>query len=225
MTFSTLFIDLDDTVYDSSNGLWAAIRQRMSDYMQHLLKLPPDDVAILRRHYFETYGTTLRGLQIHNHVDSDEYLAYVHDLPLEEYLQPDPDLRAILLSLPQNKYIFTNADSSHAMRTIRQIGIQDCFTSIIDVRAIEFHCKPEAEAYTLAMQIAGETDASKCMIFDDSTRNLAGATKIGFYSVLVGHAPSDPGTNKTISNLKEIPTALPTLWDGIRTLQTNQQTS
>jgi putative hydrolase of the HAD superfamily len=225
MTFSTLFIDLDDTVYDSSNGLWAAIRQRMGDYIQNLLQLPPEDVTVLRRYYFETYGTTLRGLQIHHNVNSDEYLAYVHDLPLQEFLQPDPDLRTILLSLPQNKYIFTNADSNHAIRTMRQIGIQDCFTSIIDVRAIEFHCKPELEAYALAMQIAGETDASKCMIFDDSSRNLAGATKMGFYTVLVGHAAPDSGANKTVANLKEIPTALPTLWDGTKIPRINQRTS
>ena len=46
--------------------------------------LPVEEVDILRRNYFEQYGTTLRGLQIHHQVDTDEYLAYVHDLPLEK---------------------------------------------------------------------------------------------------------------------------------------------
>ncbi len=34
-----------------------------------------------------TYGTTLKGLQIHNKVDTDEYLAYVHNVPLENLYQ------------------------------------------------------------------------------------------------------------------------------------------
>ena len=213
MNYTTLFIDLDDTVYNSSNGLWAAIRQRMSDYMQALLKLPAEDVAILRRHYYETYGTTLRGLQIHHQIDSDEYLAYVHDLPLEEYLQPDPELRALLLSLPQHKYIFTNADAQHTLRTLDRLAIRDCFTSIIDVRAIEFHCKPEPEAYYLAMQIAGESDPEKCMFFDNSPRNLAEADRLGFYTVLVGKNGPDPSARVTISTLRDIPGVLPALWD------------
>jgi FMN phosphatase YigB (HAD superfamily) len=119
-----------------------------------------------------------------------------------------------LLSLPQHKYIFTNADAGHAMRTLDQLGIQDCFTSIIDVRAIEFHCKPEPEAYYLAMQIAGESDPKKCMIFDDSPRNLAGASRLGFFTVLVGKDDPDADACTTIRSLKEIPSALQFLWNG-----------
>lgn len=211
--FRTIFFDLDDTLYDNSNGLWEAIRNRMGDYMQKLLGLSPDETNALRRHYFLTYGTTLRGLQIHHHVDSDEYLAYVHDLPLHEYLQPDLNLRSLLTSLPQMKFIFTNADRAHAHRVLDILSISDCFDGIIDVHALGFHCKPEPEAYQIAMELAGEEDVSKCLFLDDSPRNLATARQLGFTTILVGNHDSDESAHFTIPSLNELPGLLPELWE------------
>ena len=101
MPFTTILCDLDDTLYPSSSGLWNAIGQRMNRFMVEKVKLPQDQVPTMRRHYYQTYGTTMRGLQIHHAVDADEYLSYVHDLDLEQYLHPDTGLRDMLSSLPQ----------------------------------------------------------------------------------------------------------------------------
>src|SRR5512139_439566 len=89
MGFKSLYFDLDDTLYPPGSGLWDAIRDRMNIYMQKYLDLPLAEIATIRQGYLETYGTTLRGLQAHYDVDAEDYLAYVHDLPLEEYIQPD----------------------------------------------------------------------------------------------------------------------------------------
>ena len=106
MSYSTLFFDLDDTLYQRGNGLWDQIRQRMSQYMHERLGLSWEEIPLIRQTYYENYGTTLRGLQQHYQVDAEEYLAYVHDLPLEHYLQPAPELRKLLLSLPQTALDF-----------------------------------------------------------------------------------------------------------------------
>src|SRR3990170_1715211 len=143
MLITTLFFDVDDTLYSSENGLWGAIRERMNEFMYERLHLSPQEIPVLRHKYYETYGTTLRGLQLHHNVDPDEFLAYVHDLPLHAFLQPAPELRTLLLSLPQRKWIFTNADSQHAARVLTLLGISDCFNGFVDVRAMDFHCKPE----------------------------------------------------------------------------------
>ncbi len=66
-------------------------------------------------------GTTMRGLQIHHQIDTDDYLAYVHDLPLHDYLYPNPQLRSLLTSLPQRRWIFTNADADYIL-----IGRRTC---------------------------------------------------------------------------------------------------
>ncbi len=214
MPLSTLFFDLDDTLYPSSSGLWDAIRDRINLYMLERLGIPEGIGPSLRRHYYETYGTTLRGLQIHYHIDTDDFLAYVHDLPLNAFLRSDPVLRSVLLSLPQPKWIFTNADVPHANRVLAELGLGDCFQGIIDIRATGFACKPEREAYLRALLLAGESDPLHCAFFDDASRNLAPARELGFFTVLVGSESHNPAACQSMLSLHQMRQLLPELWTG-----------
>jgi len=217
MPYSTLFFDLDDTLYPKTNGLWGAIRERMAEYMRDRLGFPPEIIPELRRNYFETYGTTLRGLQIHHHVDPLQYLAYVHDLPLQKYIAPDPELRDLLSSLSSSKWIFTNADVDHARRVLAVLDLNGCFDGIIDVRALDFLCKPQPDAYRKALFLAGESDPGNCVLLDDSPRNLAPAKEMGFTTVLVGSLEAHPAADLVIASVTDLPHAFPELWkDGNR---------
>lgn len=216
MEFEVAFFDLDDTLYDKQSGLWEAIRQRMSLYMHERLGMSWDIIPTLRRHYFETYGTTLRGLQLHHQVDADDYLAYVHDLPLHEFIQPDPELRQMLTTLPLRRFIFTNADRDHAKRVLKILGIADCFEGIIDVRAIHFYCKPEPQAYQIALEIAQVQDPQKCVYLDDSLVNLVAARTLGFYTVLVGQNGHEAQVDLSLRYVKELRVKLPSLWENHR---------
>jgi pyrimidine 5'-nucleotidase len=213
MTFTTVFFDLDDTLYPGSLGLWEAIRLRMHAYMQNLLGLPDDQLATLREHYLETYGTTLRGLQMNHLVDTEDFLAYVHDLPLRDYLKPDPTLRAMLLSLPKHRWIFTNSDDKHAGRVMEVLGVADCFKGIIDIHSIEFISKPNPQAYRHALRIAGEADPRKCVYLDDAVRNLQPAFDMGFFTVLVGAEGPHPAACLHIPTIHQLPQAMPDLWN------------
>jgi putative hydrolase of the HAD superfamily len=208
----TIFFDLDDTLYPNSTGLWQAIRMRIGLYMRERLSLPEEEILELRRFYFERYGTTLRGLQIHNRVDPLDYLAYVHDLPLQDYLSPSPQLRQLLLSLPQQRWVFTNADSAHARRVLNALNLTDCFQGIIDVLATGFICKPEPEAYQKALQIAGETDPASCMLVDDAPRNLLAAQRMGFATVLVGGEHATANSMLHVPELQFLRSVAPHLW-------------
>lgn len=210
MLYRTLFFDLDDTLYPHTAGLWEAIRQRMDLYMQEKLGIAVEAVASLRAYYLETYGTTLRGLQNHFHIEVQEFLAYVHDLPLEQYLKPNPALRQVLLSLPQERWIFTNADLNHARRVLTATGLTDCFTGIVDVNALNFIPKPDPQAYVCALELA-RADVQQSVIFDDAARNLRPAAQLGFTTVLVGPEPVD-GFNFHLTNLETLPLTIPELW-------------
>jgi len=212
MPFESLYFDLDDTLYPASSGLWDAIRDRMNAYMEGLIGLPREEIVNLRQSYLEKYGTTLRGLQAYYEVDADEYLAFVHDLPLEKYILPDPDLRQLLLSLHQHRWVFTNADVNHARRVLNILGVFDCFDGIIDIRAIDFACKPETIAYQRAMVVARDDDPAKCVLFDDSARNLAPAHAIGFYTVLVGKDGTGLPVDRAIPSLHQLRECMPELW-------------
>ncbi len=214
MRYQVLFFDLDDTLYPNSTGLWAAIRERMGLYMSEQLHFPPELVPSLRKQYYEMYGTTLRGLQLHHKVDAWEFLAYVHDLPLEKYLQPAPELRAILTSLPQPRYIFTNSDRNHARRVLDVLGLQDCFDAVIDILALEFTCKPSPEAYLRALSLAGQPDPRSCVLLDDALANLRPAQALGFRTVLVGsNGTLEPSVDLAVAELSSLPEVFPDLWE------------
>jgi pyrimidine 5'-nucleotidase len=184
----------------------------MNVYMLEKLHLPLDKIASLRRFYFETYGTTLRGLQTHYHIDADDFLAFVHDLPIRKMVQPDPELRELLLSLQLRKFIFTNADSAHAGRILDALELQGCFDGIIDVRRLNFHCKPEPVVYQMALDVAGESNPQRCIYLDDSPRNLAPARPMGFFTILVGDESNTNAADRAIHRLHDLPQVMPELW-------------
>ena len=186
MRFSTLFFDLDDTLYPASTGLWHAIKERMNMYMRERLSIPEVDIPTLREHYFKTYGTTLNGLQKHHQVDKDEYLAYVHDLPLSDFLTPNPLLREVIASLPTRNLIFTNADAPHARRVLKALQLDDLFDTIVDVHAVEPYCKPMPESFAIAQDLADEPDPRKCVMIDDLPRTTRAALNAGMASLLYG---------------------------------------
>lgn len=204
MKYSFLFIDLDDTVYSNKCGLWDQIKQRINLFMHECLHLSWEEIPDLRANLLKTYGTTMRGLSALYNIDPQEYLQYVHDIPLNNYIKPDPELKEILQSYPQRKAIFTNADARHAKRVTTIMGIHDCFEKIIDIHAISPHCKPQPEAYQIALRQVGETNPGSCVMMDDSLTNLLSARDIGFFTIRVGSDKPCTESHASISNLKHL---------------------
>ena len=205
MHLTTIFFDLDDTLYPSSAGLWKAIKLRMIEYMRTHLRIPEDEIPLLRERYFLKYGTTLRGLQEHHQVDAQEYLAYVHDLPVQEYLTPDPAQRAIIASLPMRKLIFTNADVAHARRVLRVLELDDLFPVIVDVNAVSPFCKPMPESFAIALKSGGERSPARCVMIDDLTRTTRAARAAGLTGILYGGSALNGDANACFTDWNELP--------------------
>ena len=183
-TLKYILFDLDETLYPRRCGLMAAISELMSRYMEERLGLPPSEVPALREHYYHTYGTTMRGLQIHHGIDPEDYLAYVHDIPLEDYIGPNEELDRVLAEIEAEKVVFTNASEEHARRVLRALGVERHFSRIIDVRAVGYAAKPDPKAYRRALEILG-AEGEECLIVDDRVRNLTPAKELGMVTVLV----------------------------------------
>ncbi len=192
LSLTHLLLDLDGTIYPEAAGLWPAIKERIGRYLTERLGLAPSEAQRLRQEYVQRYGTTLRGLQLHHGVDPHEFLAYVHDLPVETMLQPDPRLRAVLETLPQRKWVFTNADEPHTWRVLRRLGVADLFEGVIDLAATGFHPKPQPQAFAVALARLGHPPAEAVLVVDDLPRNTRAARRLGFLSVLVGNEPAHP---------------------------------
>jgi pyrimidine 5'-nucleotidase len=208
MRFSTLFFDLDDTLYPASTGLWHAIKDRMNLFMRDRLCLPEAEIPALRERYFKMYGTTLRGLQQHHGVDTAEYLAYVHDLPLQDFLTPNPGLRDVIASLPTRNLIFTNADVPHAKRVLKTLNLDDLFDTIVDVNAIAPYCKPMPESFAIAMDLADEPDPRKCVMIDDLPRTTRAALEVGMASLLYGSDIPTPDASGVFTDWTHLPILL-----------------
>lgn len=211
MRFTAFFFDLDETLYPSSTGLWVAMRERINLYMRERLGFTPDQIEIVREKYFQEYGTTLRGLQANYNVDMDDYLAFVHDVPLEEYLRPDPRLRAALEAVRARRFIFTNADCAHAGRVTRALGLEGVFEACIDVHAIAPYCKPMPEAFEKALAAAGNPDPRACVLLDDQARITRAARALGMYTVLVGRDDPGPDADLALPSLTDLPLYLSNL--------------
>ncbi len=152
---SCILFDLDDTLYPRHAGVMDQIRDRMLVYLRSRLNLSLDEADALRRRYFQTYGTTMRGLQINYQIDTEEYLDYVHNIPLHDYLTANARLDSVLASIPESKVVFTNSSREHATRVLDLLGIRHHFDRIIDVRDVGYESKPQPAAYQLACDLLG----------------------------------------------------------------------
>jgi len=202
-----LLIDLDDTLYARSSGLWPAIKDRISQYMIEKMGMPADTVPVTRKHLFETYGTTLRGLKAVYDIDEMEYLSYVHDVKLAEYLKRDDSLRGILNSYPQRKIIFTNADRKHADRVIDVLGLNGVFDTIIDILEIWPYCKPQKESFDIVLQRTNMA-AHEMVFIDDSLANILSAKALGFGTVLISENGNAPEGIAAIDSLHLLPSVI-----------------
>lgn len=177
-------------------------------YMRECLHIRAEDVQMLREQYFKMYGTTLRGLQERHNVDVQDFLAYVHDLPLQEYLTPNPVLRQVLASLPTRNLIFTNADVHHARRVLKTLQLDDLFDTIVDVNAVAPYCKPMPESFAIAQELADEPDPRKCVMIDDLPRTTRAALDVGMASLLYGSDVPTPDASGVFSDWTHLPILL-----------------
>lgn len=208
VTITTIFFDLDDTLYPAQSGLWTDIKARISLYMHERLGIPAEQAQTLRQQYLEQYGTTLMGLKAHYTLDVPDFLDYVHDLPLGNYIRPTPGLRSVLEALPARKIIFTNAHTGHVQRVLAALDLEGCFDGVLDILAMHPYCKPMPESFAMALRLAGETDARRCVMIDDLPRTTRAAREYGMFSILYGASQPHPDASAVLSDLLQLPALL-----------------
>ncbi len=209
--FSTVFLDLDDTLYPSANGVWEAIGERINQFMVERLSISPDNVREIRDSFLRNYGTTLHGLMVNYGADPYQYLDFVHDVPLEEYLDPNPQLKRMLQQLPQRRVVFTNASTGHAIRVLHRLGIEKEIDAIVDLLVMNLRHKPQGEAYQIALTTAGEKDPSACLLVDDRIENLLPGASLGMTTVLVCSNTADSRADFHIESITDLIDVVPEL--------------
>ncbi|KAF5197868.1 Flap endonuclease [Thalictrum thalictroides] len=161
--YECLLFDMDDTLYPMSTGINYACRKNIEEYMLQFLEIDASEVPRMCLELYKEYGTTMAGLKALGYgFDNDEFHAFVHGRLPYERLKPDPVLRNLLLSMPQRKIIFTNADKAHADQVLSRLGLDDCFEGIICFETLNPPFEPNSY----------EDEVYKCLSSEEPDYNL-----------------------------------------------------
>lgn len=186
-----LLLDIDETVYPKDHGPIVLVNKRIESFVMSCCNLSQDEAQALRRKYATRYGFTMGGLMRHYGVDPHKYLGDVHDVPIEDLLEPDPRLRYVLSELPNEVIAFSNAPREYVMRVINTLGVADLFSDLFTIEFMDFVPKPYPYPYRKVLQQYARL-ADECVVVDNHPANIRTAIDLGMKGVLVG---SDEGTD------------------------------
>jgi putative hydrolase of the HAD superfamily len=204
MPFKLILFDLDGTLYTHDTGLLKEVGRRIQVWLCDHLDLTWEDASVVRRGYFHRYGTTLGGLVAEHKVDVYDYLTFVHNVPVETYLQPNPALAAMLAAIPLRRAIYTNATAEYSWRVLNALRVADCFERVVGIEDVALRNKPYRDAYERTLALLG-AQGSECIMVEDAARNLTPAKALGMATLLVGtdHATSDDTLGESVDFVLE----------------------
>jgi pyrimidine 5'-nucleotidase len=217
-----IFFDCDDCLYFDGWKVANKLTAKIDEWCVDRAGLPTGEAYQL----YKKHGTALRGLLAEGYLEHseeaiDDFLRDVHDIPIQDMIDVDHDLRKMILQIDPSipKYIFTASVKHHAERCLKALGIDDLFVDIIDVKACNLHTKHSVEAFQAAMKIADVDNAESCLFLDDSTKNIHAARQVGWRSILVGRIGRDCGTvistehaEVEIDRIHDLPSVLPEIF-------------
>lgn len=180
--------DLDDTLYPPESGLWPQISARISLYIKNHLNISDAEVKRRRHIYHKAYGGALQGLMSESLVNTENFLAYVHDIDYSA-LDKNTALKKAIAKIEGKKYVFTNGDRPHAERVLHFSGLEGLFDDIYDITAGDLVPKPFPDTYKRFLT-RYHLAAKDILFFEDSLANLQTGKALGMKTVLIGPKPN-----------------------------------
>jgi len=161
------------------------IRERIILYMRDKVGINPELIPALREKYLTEFGTTLAGLKRDFEIDKQNYLDFVHDIDLNQFLKKEQALIQLLSGFHQRKVIFTSANLVHAERVLDYLEIKEHFEKIIDIQSTHPYLKPQPDAFNKLLKILDYETWDGCLFIDDQLINVTTARNISLQSILV----------------------------------------
>lgn len=173
--------DLDNTLYDAEAHVFVEVGARMTDFVARHLDLPRAEADAKRKHFFRTYGTTLRGMMSEHGISPDDFLAHVHDIDITQV--PRCAITQEYLShLPGKKFVFTNAPRRFAEQMVSHLGLAHHFEGLFAIEDAAYWPKPHVDTYHVFLKKHG-VDPSRACMFEDMEVNLRPAHALGMRTV------------------------------------------
>lgn len=173
--------DLDNTLYDADTHVFVEVGARMTDFVASHLNISHPEADAKRKHFFKTYGTTLRGMMTEHGIEPDYFLKHVHDIDISK--TPVCDItNEYLAHLPGKKFVFTNAPRAFAESMTSQLGLRHHFEGIFAIEDAAYWPKPQIDTYHVFLKKHGVEPTRACM-FEDMEVNLRPAHALGMKTV------------------------------------------
>ena len=208
---SFLLLDVDNTLYAPSCGVIDRVDVLINRYLVERVGVDAAEVDTIRRRLWTDYGTTLHGLMHGRGIDPDDYLEFVHAVPLDDVLAPDPALGAMLARIPLMKVAVTNGSAAHARGVLECLGVRALFFRLYGLERLDYVPKPYLQAYQMVLADL-HARGDDCIFVEDRAVNLLAAKQLGMRTVFVAHGGSPlPEADATIGSILHLEAALATL--------------
>ena len=192
-------IDCDDTLYESSRGMFAAIHLRMESFIAQSLACRSKKAVAFSMPIGRSTERLFLGLEKHHGIAPKEFFDATHRFDLSEEVPEDfcrTKLRDSLKALKGKRVLVTNGPECYIQALLPLLGIADLFDAVVsadDMRVLgAWRCKPDE---TLFASLAARFKArpEQCAFIEDSPVNLKTAKKLGMLTVwCAGYRKREP---------------------------------
>jgi putative hydrolase of the HAD superfamily len=183
--------DLDGVLYDGANGYLAHVRARQRKYLRERFGMTAREAAATRAKAFERASQCYKGLRdLGLDVESQEaFTAYCRD-GVEAYLTPNDALASCLRAMPYRKVVMTNTSETQGAKALAALRLDatssDAFEKVYGGVFTAPACKPQREAFEKVFTDLGrDVDPRRCVMFEDSMKNVKAAKSFGMTTVFV----------------------------------------
>ncbi len=202
----TWIFDLDNTLHDAGAHIFPHINRGMTAYIESQLALSTDAADRLRREYWVRYGATLLGLVRHHRTDPDHFLWHTHQFPeLQRMVVAEAGLVHALRRLRGRRIVFSNAPLHYAERVLEILGLASFFDALYTIESTGYQPKPGIAGFR-ALLAAERVDPRRCIMVEDTLRNLRTAKRLGMRTVWVSREPRAPAyVDHRVVAIRELP--------------------
>ncbi len=182
-----LCFDLDNTLYHPKYKIMDKINLRIVKYLIEYTNISPETVNIKRKYYYETYGSTLKGLYCEERIEPIKYLEFIHNIEAYDLPLKDDKLHDIINQMDGLKIIITNSYSVYAVRVLESLGILHLFDKIYDTVFMDFNYKNSITGLKKVIELY-DYSLNDIYLIDDSEDSLEAAKSIGINTIYVNYS-------------------------------------
>ncbi len=198
--------DLDNTLHDARAAIFPAMHEQINAYLRREFDLDEDGANEMRRHFWQRYGTTLKGLMRHHGTDPRRFLRETHRFPgLAGMVVHENALHHALARLGGKKLVFSNAPRHYVEEVIRAVGVGRFFDAVYTIESTRYRPKPALQGFQVLLR-SHNLDPHRCVLVDDALENLRAAKRLGMGTVWVSAEKRRvPYADLRVASVTELP--------------------